>query len=75
MSQVNASYQYSIGVGVSVGVDIENNHTDESIEYYQNKKNNIIGWSRKFINFFTKTLFFRNSTDSINSTNKEDYYP
>lgn len=54
--------------------DIENNHTDESIEYYKNNKNNIIIWSRKFINFFTTALFLRNPSNN-DQNNMYKVYP
>ncbi len=82
MSKVNTScyeqqsYQFdTVKMNYSFECDFENNHTDESIEYNQNKQNNIIVWSRKFINFFTKTLFLRNTQNNNDKVDIYKYYP
>lgn len=81
MSKVNSScyekqsYQYSVDM-LESNDDIENNHTPDSIEYYQSNQNNIIVWSRKVINFFTKSLFLRNTQIQNNEQNDiYKYYP
>jgi hypothetical protein len=54
--------------------DIENNHTEESIEYYQNKNNNLTKWTGRIINFLKNTLTPNNLQSNVNTTNNTTKY-
>ncbi len=49
--------------------DIENNHTEESIEYYQNKNNKLIKWTCHIINFLKNSLTLNNLQSNVNTSN------
>jgi hypothetical protein len=49
--------------------DIENNHTEESIEYYQNKNNNLTKWTGRIINFLKNSLTLNNLQSNVNTSN------